>query len=138
MPAWLSAALWIAVPCLLALIAYDFVAIYLLATAQPSLVPLHEFARGILQDLGLALVYAVTVTPRVINRVAADAPRARRLTLLMLGLGLAWYDVLCAFATRSLAEPPGILVSLVVLFLIPVMLAPPYVRWLKTKVPQAS
>ncbi len=138
MPAWLSAALWITVPCLLALVAYDFVATYLLTTVQPFPVPLHEFARGILQDLGLAFAYAVTVTPRVVSKVAADAPRARRLTLLMLGLGLAWYDVLCAFATRSLAEPPGILVSLVVLFLIPVMLAPPYVRWLKTKVPQAS
>jgi hypothetical protein len=53
----------------------------------------------------------------------------------MLGLGLAWYAVICAWVTRVLDAPPDLGVSLVVLFVIPMILAPRYVQWLWTKVP---
>ena len=53
----------------------------------------------------------------------------------MLGLDLAWYKVLCAALSRKLAEPPGLVMSLIVLVLIPVLLAPRYVEWLRTKAP---
>ena len=132
---WLSIALLISVPCLLALVAYDAVAIFLLGRGVDRLVPMHDWARGVLQDLGLAVVYAVTVTPRVIKLVAGYPDLTRRLCLIMLGLGIAWYDVLCAAATRVLADPPGLALSIVVLFVVPVVLAPGYVRWLRSKLP---
>jgi hypothetical protein len=132
---WLSIALLVSGPCLLALLAYDAVAVFLFGRGVDRLVPMHDWARGALQDLGLAVVYAVTVTPRVINVVAGYTQVTRRLCLIMLGLGIAWYDVLCAAATRVLAEPPDLALSLVVLFVVPVILAPGYVRWLKSKLP---
>jgi hypothetical protein len=132
---WLSIALLVSGPCLLALLAYDAVAVFLFGRGVDRLVPMHDWARGALQDLGLAVVYAVTVTPRVINVVAGYTHVTRRLCLIMLGLGIAWYDVLCAAATRVQAEPPGLALSLVVLFVIPVIVAPGYVRWLKSKLP---
>ncbi|TLY20239.1 MAG: hypothetical protein E6K68_08310 [Nitrospirae bacterium] len=130
---WLISPLLVAGPCLLALLAYDAVAIFLLGRGENRLAPMHDWAGGALQDLGLAVVYAMTVTPRVINVVAGFPQVTRRLCLIMLGLGIAWYDVLCAAATRVLAEPPGLALSLVVLFVVPVILAPGYVRWLGSK-----
>lgn len=134
MPRWLSIGLLIAGSCFLALAAYDWVAVYLLGRGLYRLVPSHDFARGLLQDLGLSAAYGVTVTPRVVGVVAGYAPKVRRLCLVMLGLGIAWYDVVCAFATRELPGPPGVEVALVVLFLVPMLVAPWYVRWLKAKV----
>jgi hypothetical protein len=131
-----STAVLIAVPCFFALVAYDYVAIEILNRGSYQLVPAHDLARAILQDLGLTAVYAGTVPFRVHNEVAGYSARTRWLCLAMLGLGLAWYDVLCAFGTRYLADPPGIGVSLVILFIVPVLLAPWYVRWLKSKVPE--
>lgn len=135
MPRWLAVALLVAVPCLIALVAYDSVAILLFKRGECPLVPAHDLARGALQDIGLAILYAITVSPRVATIVADYPKNIRRLCLIMLGLGLAWYDVLCAALSRKLAEPPGLAVSLVVLVLIPVMLAPRYVEWLRTKAP---
>lgn len=136
MPRWLSAALLISIPCFLALFAYDAVAILLFRRGEYQLVPAHDLAPGVIQDLGLVIIYAVAVTPRVID-VVADYPHGtRRICLIMLGLGIAWYDVLCASATRILAEPPGFAVSLVVLFVIPILLAPWYVQWLKSWIPR--
>ncbi len=135
MPRWLSVGFWIAGSCFLALVAYDAVAVYLLGRGTYRLMPAHDLARGLVQDLGLAAAYGVTVTPRVLRVVADYSSRARRLCLVMLGLGIAWYDVICAFMTRRLPSPPGIEVGLVVLFVVPVLLAPWYVRWLKSKVP---
>jgi len=132
---WVSAALLIAVPCFLALLAYDWVAVLVLGYRTYRLVPWHDLARGIIQDLGLTAVYAVVVTPRVVNVVANFPDKARRLSLIMLGLGLAWYDVMCAWVTRLLDTPPDLVISVLLLFVIPIMLAPWYVRWLKTKVP---
>ena len=131
---WFSIALLTAVPCFLALVAYDAVAVFLLQRGHDKLVPWHDLARGAAQDLGLVMVYAVTVTPRLIRTVADYPVRTRRLCLIMLGLGIAWYDVICAAVTRLLPEPPGIAIGLVVLFVIPIILAPGYLRWLKTKV----
>ncbi|MGH7227741.1 MAG: hypothetical protein ACREIH_00895 [Nitrospiraceae bacterium] len=133
---WVSAALLIAVPCFLALLAYDWVAVVVLGYRAYRLVPWHDLARGIIQDLGLTAGYAVVVTPRVVHLVAEFPDKARRLSLIMLGLGLAWYDVMCAWVTRLLDTPPDLAISLLVLFVIPIMLAPWYVRWLKTKVPE--
>lgn len=138
MPRWLSTALLVALPCLFALVAYDAVAVVLLRRGEDPLVPAHDLARGVLEDVGLALVYAVTIPPRVLGVVSGFVPSARRQCLVMLGLGLAWYDVLCAWLTRFLVEPPGFVVSLVVLFVIPAMLAPWYLRWLKTMVPGSA
>lgn len=138
MPRWLSAALLISIPCFLALFAYDAVAILLFRRGEDQLVPAHDLARGVIQDLGLVIVYAMAVTPRV-TQVVADYPRkSRRLCLIMLGLGIAWYDVLCASVTRMLSEPPGFGLSLVVLFVIPIMLAPWYLQWLKSWVPEGQ
>lgn len=136
MPRWVSVSLLIAGPCFLALLAYDWVAVVMLGHRTYRLVPWHDFGRGIVQDLGLTAVYAVTVTPRVAGVVAGYPDKARRLCLIMLGLGLAWYDVICAWLTRLLNTPPDLGISLVVLFVIPITLAPWYVRWLKTKVPE--
>ncbi len=134
---WVSAALLIAVPCFLALLAYDWVAVVVvLGYRTYRLVPWHDLARGIIQDLGLTAVYAVVVTPRVVNVVVNFPSKARRVSLIMLGLGLAWYDVMCAWVTRLLDTPPDLAISLLLLFVIPIMLAPWYVRWLKTKVPE--
>ena len=135
MPRWLSVALLVAVPCLLALVVYDSAAIFLFNRGEYPLFPAHDLARGVLQDMGLAILYAVTVTPRVAPIVSDYPIRARRLCLIMLGLGLAWYEVLCAALSRKLAEPPGLVMSLVMLVLVPVLLAPLYVEWLRTKAP---
>jgi hypothetical protein len=137
-PRWLSIALLISVPCFLALIAYDAVAIFLLRRGPNKLVPFHDLFRGITQDFGLAVVYAVTMTPRISALVTGYRPRARHLSLIMLGLGLAWYDVMCAAGTRLIGKPPGLEISLIVLFVIPIVLAPWYVRWLKARVDRAD
>lgn len=136
MSRWLSATLLVAVPCSLALAAYESVAIFLLSRGESPLFPAHDLARAALQDMGLATLYAITVTPRVAPVVATYPTKTRRHCLIMLGLGLAWYEVLCAALSRRLAEPPGLAVSLVVLVLIPVMLAPWYVEWLRSKAPR--
>lgn len=133
MPNWLSAALLIALPCFLALAAYDSIAILALRRGE-GLVPVHDLMRGLVLDLDLVLVYAVTVTPRILKTVVDYPARARRLCLIMLGLGLAWYEVICAATTRILAAPPDLSVTVVVLFVIPIILAPGYVRWLRTKI----
>jgi len=116
-------------------VAYDSVAILLFKRGEYPLFPAHDLARGALQDMGLAILYAITVSPRVAAAVSDYPASTRRLCLIMLGLGLAWYEVLCAALSRRLAEPPGLAVSLVVLVLIPVMLAPRYVEWLRSRVP---
>jgi hypothetical protein len=132
----LSTALLIAIPCLLALLAYDVIAVYLLRQGEYRLVPAHDLARGMLQDVGLVSIYAVAMTARVAKVVDGYEERSRRLCLIMLGLGIAWYDVVCAWVTRLLPTPPDFWMSGVVLFVIPIILAPWYVRWLKTKVPE--
>ena len=133
---WLSVAGFISLPCLVALVAYDWVTVVAIGRGIYRLVPWHDFAQDILQDLGLTAAYAVTVTPRVVNVVANYSKKASRACLIMLGLGLAWYAMICAWMTRALNVPPDLWISLVVLFVIPVMLAPWYVQWLKTKVPE--
>jgi hypothetical protein len=134
MPRTVAVAVLISVPCLLALVAYDSVAVFLLRRGEYRLVPAHDVARGFLQDVGLVLVYALTITPRVMP-IMSDRPiHTARPALVMLGLGIAWYDVLCAFLTRMLPEPPGMALGLVALFVIPVLLAPCYLRWLQSKV----
>ena len=138
MPRWLTAALLIAGPCFLALFAYDAVAIFVLGRGAYQFVPTHDLARGLMQDFGLTCLHAATVTPRVM-RVVADYPdNTRRLCLIMLGLGIAWYDVICASATRLLETPPGFWISVVVLVVIPVVVAPRYVGWVKGKVHEAK
>ncbi len=132
---WLTVALFIAGPCFLALLAYDWIAVVVLGQGAYRLVPWHDMARGIFQDLGLTVAYTVTITPRVVNVVANYSQKASRVCLIMLGLGLAWYAVICAWATRVLDAPLDLGVSLVVLFVIPMILAPRYVQWLRTKVP---
>ena len=92
--------LFIAGPCFLALLVYDWMAVVVFGREATRLVPWHDLARGALQDLGLTAVYALTVTPRVVPVVVGDPEKSRRLTLIMLGLGLAWYAVICAWATR--------------------------------------
>ena len=124
-------ALLIAVPCFLALLAYDWVAVVIVGHRVYRLVPWHDFARGLVQDLGLTAVYALTVTPRVSGVVAAYPEKTRRICLIMLGLGLAWYEVVCAWVTRVLDAPPDLIMSVMILFVIPLLLAPWYVRWLK-------
>lgn len=135
LPRWLSIGLLIAGSCFAALVAYDWVAVYLLGRGPHRLVPTHDFVRGLVEDLGLAAAYGLVVTPRVAGVVADDPPRVRRISLVMLGLGIAWYDVICAFGTRELPAPPGFEVGLVVLFVVPVLLAPWYVRWVRSKIP---
>jgi len=77
MSRWLSVALLVAVPCLLALAAYDSVAILLFKRGEYPLFPAHDLARGALQDIGLAMLCAITVTPRVAP-VVADYPNNTR------------------------------------------------------------
>ena len=98
---------------------------------------LDEFASGAAEDLALTAVYATTVTPRVGAVVSFYSTMARRVCLIMLGLGLAWYEVMCAWVTRQLDKPPDLWLSLVLLFGVPILVAPWYVRWLKTKVPDS-
>jgi hypothetical protein len=133
----LTMVLFIAGPCFLALLVYDWMAVVVFGCEAPRLVPWHDLARGALQDLGLTAVYALTVTPRVVPVVVGDPEKSRRLTLIMLGLGLAWYAVICAWATRLL-DTPDLGLSLVILFVIPIIVAPAYVRWLRTKVSNLS
>lgn len=133
----LSTALYIGLPCLVALIAYDSIAILVLKRGTHSLVSAHDLSRSLLQDVGLTLVYMLVVTPRVAGLVRSFSPLARRACLVMLGLGLAWYEVLCAAASRSLAEPPGLLIATIVLVLVPMLVSPWYVRWLKRRIRNA-
>lgn len=130
----LSTALLLGVPCLVALAAYDAIAILVFRRGAHSLVPAHDLSRSLLQDLGLTVLYMLVITPRVTRLVWSFPSLARRACLVMLGLGLAFYDVLCAAASRSLSEPPGLLVAGIVLVLIPVLAAPSYVRWLKARI----
>jgi hypothetical protein len=133
MPRSVMVAVLISGPCLLALAAYDAVAVFLLRQGQYLLVPVHDFARGFLQDLGLALVYGITITPRILPLLAHQPSRPTHYALIMLGLGIAWYDVVSAFATRLFSEPPDMATALVVLFVIPIVVAPWYFRWLQIK-----
>ena len=133
----LTVALLISIPCLLALVVYDSVAVFLLQRGDYRPVPAHDFAQGALQDLGLVLVYAIMITPRVLPILANQPTRTAHHALVMLGLGIAWYDVLCAFMSRMLPEPPDVAVGLVALFVIPVLLAPWYLRWLQSKAHRA-
>ena len=135
---WGTVALLIAGPCLLALLAYDWVAVVVLGHQVYRLVPWRDFAQGIVEDVGLTAVYAVTVTPRVIGIVADYSEKARRACLIMLGLGLAWYEVMCAWVTRLFNAVPDVILGLIVLFVVPALFAPSYVRWIKTKVPASS
>ena len=130
----LSTALLIGVPCLLALIAYDAIAILGLTRAPHALIPAHDLPQGLLQDVGLTVLYMLVITPRVAGMVRSFPPLARRASLIMLGLGLAWYEVLCAAASRWMAEPPGLLIAGIVLVAVPMLVAPWYVEWLKGKI----
>lgn len=116
---------------LVALIAYDTVSFVIMDRGDARLGPAHDLAIGAIEDAGLALVYAMTITPRVTHVITTSAPGTRRACLIMLGLGLAWYEVVCASATRLVTGPPGLVLSLVVLFGIPMILAPWYAGWLK-------
>lgn len=127
-------ALLIGVPCLLALLAYDAIAILLFERGTHALVPAHDLSQGLLQDVALTVVYMLLITPRVAGLVRSFPTLARRACLVMLGLGLAWYEVLCAAASRSLSEPPGLLIAGIVLILVPMLVAPWYVEWLKRKI----
>ncbi len=131
---WVTTGLLIAVPCLLALATYDALAILLFRRGAHPLVPGHDLARALLQDLGLTVLYALTITPRVVHLAARYSKRARRLSLIMLGLGVAWSEVVCAAASRVLGEPPGLILSLVILVVIPVLLAPWYLQWVEARV----
>lgn len=131
---WLSTAFLITLPCLFALAAYDWIAVVWFGRTKDHLPRSSVLAQDFLQDVSLIAVYAVTITPRVSRVVAEYRPDTRRLCLIMLGLGLAWYEVMCATITRLLPEPPGFWVSLVMLFVIPIVVAPWYVRWLRGKV----
>ncbi|WP_447977567.1 hypothetical protein [Candidatus Nitrospira bockiana] len=131
---WL--ALLIAGPCLVALLAYDWIAVISAARGPARLIAWEDLASGALEDLGLAAVYGMTVTPRVAATVSGYSEKARRICLVMLGLGLAWYDVICAWATRWLSSPPDLAATVVVLFVVPIIGAPWYVRWVRTKVPE--
>lgn len=138
MPVWLSTAILIAYPCLITLLIYDWVAAVLLTKGPSAGVVWHSLGRDFLEDLGMTAVYALVVTPRV-GRIVTDYPAsARRPCLIMLGLGLAWYVVICAWLTRQMTEPPGLILSIVVLYVIPAILAPWYVRWIRTKVRDAG
>jgi len=134
MKRYLSCAVFIALPCFLALLIYDWVAVVAAARGLYRSVRWSDFAQGALQDAGLASIYGLMVTPRVTGSVAGDGERARRLCLMMLGFGLAWYDVMCAWVTRWLNASQDLGVSLVMLFLVPFLVAPWYVRWLRSKV----
>jgi hypothetical protein len=134
----LTGGLFIAGPCFLALLVYDWIAVVVLGQGPYRLVPWHDLARGAIQDLGLTAVYALTVTPRVSKVIADNSERSARLTRIMLGLGLAWYAVICAWMTRALDMSPDLGVSIVLLFIVPVIVAPWYVRWLKTKMPRVN
>jgi hypothetical protein len=134
---WLSIAGMIAGSCFLGLLFYDWIAVVALGHGRYSLVPWRDFANGAAEDLGLTAVYAATVTPRVGMVVSFYSTMARRVCLIMLGLGLAWYEVMCAWVTRQLDTPPDLWGSLVLLFGVPMLVAPWYVRWLKTKVPDS-
>ena len=129
----LSSALFIGAPCFLALLAYDWAAVVVLGGTGSRIVPWDDLARNAVQDLGLATVYAALITHRVAGTVAGYPDRTRRITLMMLGLALAWYEVMCAWASRQ-AGTSDLGVSLVLLFVVPLVLAPSYVRWVKTKV----
>jgi hypothetical protein len=138
---WFSIAAWLAVPCLLALLLYDWAAVVVFGEGpyrpgQPTgyaAVAWSHLAGGFAQDLALTTIYAVTITPRVVTVVAGYSDKTRNVSLIMLGLGLAWYEVMCAWASRQFG-PPDLGVALVVLFVVPAVLAPSYVRWVKTKV----
>lgn len=134
---WLSIAGIIAGSCFLALLSYDWIAVIAVGHGRHGLVPWEDFAYGAAEDLALTAVYATTVTPRVGGVVSFYSTMTRRVCLIMLGLGLAWYEVMCAWMTRQLDEPPDLWVSLVLLFGVPTLVAPWYVRWLKTKVPDS-
>jgi len=134
---WLSIAGIIAGSCFLALLSYDWIAVVAAGHGRHGLVPWQEFASGAAEDLALTAVYATTVTPRVGAVVSFYSTMARRVCLIMLGLGLAWYEVMCAWVTRQLDKPPDLWLSLVLLFGVPILVAPWYVRWLKTKVPDS-
>lgn len=133
----LSTALLIGLPCLLALTAYDSVAILLFDRGTDALTPAHDLSRSLLQDMGLTVLYMSVISPRVVALVRVFPTMARRASLVMLGLGLAWYEVLCAAASRSLSEPPGLLIAGIVLLLVPMLVAPWYVRWLKSRISDA-
>ena len=83
----------------------------------------------------MTLMYTVTITPRVVNTVAGYPEKARRVSLIMLGLGLAWYAEVCAWVTRTVNAAPDLGVSIVLLFVVPVIVAPWYVGWLHDRVP---
>jgi hypothetical protein len=127
----------IAGSCFLALLFYDWIAVVALGHGRYSLVPWQDFANGAAEDLALTAVYAATVTPRVGPVIFSYSNIARRACLIMLGLGLAWYEVMCAWVTRQLDAAPDLWVSMVLLFWVPMLVAPWYVRWLKTKVPDS-
>lgn len=130
---WLSSAFLIAVPCFLALTVYDWIAVFLIDRRVDHLPRSSVLGQDFLQDASLIAVYVVLITPRVSHIVAEYRPHVRRVCLIMLGLGLAWYEVVCASMTRLLPEPPGFWVTVVILFIIPMVLAPWYVRWLRQK-----
>ncbi len=132
---WLRAGMWIAATCFLALAAYDAVAVLLLHRGS-DVVPAHEWLQGVTEDAGLAVAYGLLLPVRVLPIVTDYSTAARRACLIMLGLGLAWYEVLCAFATRQLEGPPDLLTSGIVLFAVPFLAAPWYVRWIKSRVPR--
>jgi hypothetical protein len=135
MPSWLSSAWLIALPCFLALLAYDWIAVVVLGRGFPRPVPWTDLAQNFTQDLALTVIYTVVVTPRILKVVKLYSTKARRACLVMLGLALAWYAVLCAWMTRLLRTPPDVVIGGVLLFVVPMILAPAYVRWLKTKLP---
>jgi hypothetical protein len=135
MPSWLSAAWQIALPCFLALLAYDGIAMVLgREFLRPPLWP--ELAQNVAQDLALTVIYAAVVTPRILKVVELYSTKARRACLVMLGLALAWYAVVCAWMTRLSRTPPDVVIGGALLFAVPMILAPAYVRWLKTKAPE--
>jgi len=133
---WLADALLILCSSLVGLIAYDTVSIVIMARGDHRLEPVHELAIAATEDTGLALVYAMTITPRVTHVITTSALGTRRACLIMLGLGLAWYEVVCASVTRLVTGPPGLVLSLVMLFGIPMILAPWYAAWLMRQMDQ--
>jgi len=119
----------VAVPCCLALSAYDSVASLLFKRSEYPLFPAHNLVRGVLQNIDLAILHAIMVTPRVAPDVGTYPTKTRRHCLIMLGLGLALYEVLWAALSGRLAEPMGLVMGLVVLVLIPMMPMPRDVEW---------
>lgn len=130
---WLSSAFLIAAPCFLALTTYDWIAVFLIDREIDHLSRSSVLGQDFLQDASLIAVYAILITPRVSHVVAEYRSDIRRVCLIMVGLGLAWYEVVCASLTRLLPKPPGFWVTVVILFVIPMVLAPWYVRWLRQK-----